>query len=142
MMKKLLGIVVLGLSWPSTVLANIYLYELGLGGAGSGIGGAFILLLIFYGAFFGSKLAKAIIWGWIMFFVTFGYCMTLFSDPELDFTGLAISFLAACAVLAFFTYLAEREKKKEDEELQLRFKSYNKSIVKKKRKKKKTKNKL
>ena len=93
-----------------------------------------IFLLILYGAIFGSKLAKAIIWGWIMFFVTFGYCLSLFSNPELDFTGVAISFAIAGIVLAFFTYLAEREKKKEEVEWQIRHNYFLKKSKKKKRK--------
>ena len=137
-MKKLLAIVVLGLMWFKPVLANIYLYELGLGGVGgSSLGGAIIFLLILYGAIFGSKLAKAIIWGWIMFFVTFGYCLSLFSNPELDFTGVAISFAIAGIVLAFFTYLAEREKKKKEQEWQIRHNYFLKKSKKKKRKRRK-----
>ena len=43
--------------WFKPVLANIYLYELGLGGVGgSSLGGAIIFLLILYGAFFGANL--------------------------------------------------------------------------------------
>ena len=138
-MKRLSGILLVSFFWCSPVLANIYLYELGLGGAGSGIGGVLVFLLILYGAFFGSKLAKAIIWGWIMFFVTLGYCMSLFSNPELDFTGVVISFVAACIVLAFFTYLAEREKKKEEEDWQIRHNYFLKKSKKKKKKRKKIK---
>ena len=138
-MKMRLVIIVLGLLWFKPVFANIYLFELGLGGAGSGIGGVVVFLLILYGAFFGSNLAKAIIWGWIMFFVTLGYCISLFSNPELNFTGLAISFVAACLVLAFFTYLAEREKKREEDEWQKRHNYLVKKFHKKKKKRKKKK---
>ena len=135
---KILAIIVPGLLWCKPVLANIYLYELVIGSTGgSFLGGFIIFLLILYGAFFGSKLAKAIIWGWIMFFVTFGYCLSLFSNPELDFTGVAISFVMAGIVLAFFTYLAEREKKKEEVKLQkIRHNYFLKKSKKKKRKRK------
>ena len=58
-MKKLLAIVVLGLLWFKPVLANIYLYELGLGGVGgSSLGGAIIFLLILYVLFLGANLQK------------------------------------------------------------------------------------
>ena len=139
-MKKILGIVILVLLWCSPVLANIYLYEMGLGAAGgSGIGGIIIFILILYGAFFGSKVAKAVIWGWIMFFVTFGYCLSLFSNPELDFNGVIISFVVAGIVLAFFTYLAEKEKRNEHEEWKARHNYLLKKSKKKKKKRKKIK---
>lgn len=135
-MKKIITLLTFNFFFSTPVLANIYLYELGITSFGGGIGGIIIFLIILYGAIFGSKLAKAIIWGWIMFFVTLGYSMALFSDPELDFQGIVISFLAASLVLAFFTYLAEKEKKKEDDKLSERFKSYNKPIRKRKKRKK------
>ena len=72
-----------------------------------------------------------------MFFVTFGYCLSLFSNPELDFTGVAISFAIACIDLAFFTYLAEREKKKKEQEWQIRHNYFLKKSKKKKRKRRK-----
>ena len=132
-MKKLLGIVFLGLLWCNPVLANIYLLELGLGGAGSGLGGILVFLLILYGAFFGSKLAKAIIWGWVMFFVTFWYVMSLY-QPDLNFIKVMISFFVAFAVLMLFMFIAEREKKKEQEILTARHKYFLKKAKKKRKK--------
>ncbi len=136
-MKKLLGIVVPILFWSNPALANIYLVELGLGGSG-GIGAIFILFIILYGAFFGSKLAKAIIWGWVMFFVTFWYVMSLY-QPDLNFIKVMISFFVAFAVLMLFMFIAEREKKKEQEILTARHKFFLKKVKKKKKKKKKKK---
>ena len=66
----------------------------------------------------------------------FWLLFSLFSNPELDFTGVAISFAIAGIVLAFFTYLAEREKKKE-QEWQIR---HNYFLKKSKRKKEKEEN--
>ena len=135
-MNKLLGFVALGLLLNGNAYANIYLIELGLGGAGTGVGGILVFLLILYGAFFGSKIAKALIWGWVMFFVTFWYVMTLY-QPDLNFIKVMISFLVAFAVLMLFAFIAEREKKKEQEKLVARHKFFLKKAKKKKKKKKK-----
>ena len=73
-MKKLLGIIVLLFFWIDPAFAYNYLLELGLGESSS-FGGLIIILLILYGAFFGTRVVKSVIWGWIMFFVTFGYVL-------------------------------------------------------------------
>ena len=137
-MKKLLAIVVLGLLWSNPVFANIYLFELGLGGAGSGIGGVFVFFLILYGAFFGSKITKAIIWGWVMFFVVLGYGMVLFSPIE-GFMDIVIPFLTAFAVLMLFMFKAEKEKQIEHEEWEARHRYFLKKSKIKKRKRKRKK---
>ena len=137
-MKKLLVIVVLSLFWFNPVFANIYLFELGLGGAGSGIGGVFIFLLILYGAFFGSKITKAIIWGWVMFFVVLGYGMVFFSPIE-GFMEIVIPFLAAFAVLMLFAFKAEKEQQKERDEWEVRHRYFLKKSKTKKRKRKRKK---
>jgi hypothetical protein len=120
-MKKILLIFVLVLFWVNPAFAFNYLFDLGLSGT-SGIGGAILGLLIVYGAFFGTRVVKSVIWGWIMFFVTFGYVLWLF-QPDAGFV-----------VLMFFAFLGEKEKKKEHEEWVQRDK-YLRNKVKKKRKK-------
>ncbi|WP_440928787.1 hypothetical protein [Candidatus Pelagibacter sp.] len=132
-MKKILLILIFILSWSNPVYANIYLIELGLGGSG-GIGAIFILLIILYGAFFGSKIAKAIIWGWVMFFVTFWYVLNLF-QPDLNFTKAMISFGIAFIVLMIFMFIAEKEKQKDEEESKIKHNLILKNLKRKKKKK-------
>ena len=131
-MKKLLVIFVLALLWVNPAFAFNYLFDLGLSGT-SGIGGAILGLLIVYGAFFGTRVVKSVIWGWIMFFVTFGYVLWLF-QPDAGFSEAMIALAAGFVVLMFFAFLGEKEKKKEHEEWVQRDK-YLRNKVKKKRKK-------
>ena len=133
-MKKLLGILVLGLLWCNPAFAYNYLLELGLGGSSS-FGGAIIIFAILYGAFFGNKFTKSIIWGWIMFFATFGYVLWLF-QPDGGFLEAMIALAAGFAVLMFFNALAEKHKDRENIEWLQRDK-YLRNKAKRKRKRKK-----
>ena len=133
-MKKLLGILVLTLFWINPAVAFNYLLDEGLSGPSS-FGGLIIILLILYGAFFGTRVVKSVIWGWIMFFVTFGYVLWLF-QPDGGFLEAMIALAAGFAVLMFFIFLGEKEKKNEHEEWVQRDK-YLGNKAKKKRKKRK-----
>ncbi|MDA9861289.1 hypothetical protein N9C51_02995 [Candidatus Pelagibacter sp.] len=131
-MKKILGIVVLLFFWIDPAFAYNYLLELGLGGSSS-FGGLIIILLILYGAFFGTRVVKSVIWGWIMFFVTFGYVLW-FLQPG-GFLEAMIALGAGLAVLIFFIFLGEN-KKNEFEEGSALWNQINKTKKKKKKKKK------
>ena len=132
-MKKLLGIVVLLFFWIDPAFAYNYLLELGLGGSSS-FGGLIIILLILYGAFFGTRVVKSVIWGWIMFFVTFGYVLW-FLQPG-GFLEAMIALGVGFAVLMFFIFLGEN-KKNEFEEGSALWNQINRTKKKKKKKKKK-----
>ena len=106
MIKKLLGILVFGLLFTNKAFAFNYLFDLGLSGT-SGIGGAILGLLIVYGAFFGTKVYKSVIWGWILFFATFGFVLSLFSDP--GFVEAMIALALGFGVLMFFVLIGQRE---------------------------------
>ena len=112
-MKKLL-IILVALLWCKPAFAFNYLLDLGLGGSSS-FGGLIIILLILFGAFFGSRVVKSVIWGWIMCFVTFGFVLWLF-QPDGGFLEAMIALAAGFAVLMFFIFLGEKEKKNEQEE--------------------------
>ncbi len=132
-MKKMFGIVVLLFFWIDPAFAYNYLLELGLGGSSS-FGGLIIILLILYGAFFGTRVVKSWIWGWIMFFVTFGYVLW-FLQPG-GFLEAMIALGAGLAVLMFFIFLGEN-KKNEFEEGSALWNQINRTKKKKKKKKKK-----
>ena len=106
MIKKLLGILVFGLLFTNKAFAFNYLFDLGLSG-NSGIGGAILGLLIVYGAFFGTKVYKSVIWGWILFFATFGFVFSLFNDP--GFIEAMIALALGFGVLMFFILIGQRE---------------------------------
>ena len=131
-MKKLLAILVLGLLWCNPAFAFNYLLDEGLSGPSS-FGGLIIILLILFGAFFGTRVVKSVIWGWIMCFVTFGFVLWLF-QPDGGFLEAMIALAAGFAVLMFFMFLGEKEKKNEHEGWVQRDK-YLRNKVKKKRKK-------
>jgi len=105
-MKKLLAIIFLSLFFSNKAFAFNYLFDLGLSGT-SGIGGAILGLLIIYGAFFGTKVYKSVIWGWILFFATFGFVLSLFSDP--GFIEAMISLALGFGVLMFFAFIGQKE---------------------------------
>ena len=111
-MKKLLGIIVLLFFWIDPAFAYNYLLELGLGESSS-FGGLIIILLILYGAFFGTRVVKSVIWGWIMFFVTFGYVLW-FLQPG-GFLEAMIALGAGLAVLMVFIFLGENKKNEFEE---------------------------
>ena len=133
-MKKLLAILVLGLLWCNPAFAFNYLLDEGLSGPSS-FGGLIIILLILYGAFFGTRVVKSVIWGWIMFFATFGYVFWLF-QPDGGFLEAMIALAAGFAVLMFFNALAEKHKDRENIEWLQRDK-YLRNKAKRKRKRKK-----
>ena len=124
----------MALLWCKPAFAFNYLLDLGLGGSSS-FGGLIIILLILFGAFFGSRVVKSVIWGWIMFFVTFGYVLWLF-QPDGGFLEAMIALAAGFAVLMFFIFLGEKKEKNEHEESpQFDRHKYLRNKAKKKRKK-------
>lgn len=105
-MSRLLTIIFLSLFFSNKAFAFNYLFDLGLSGT-SGIGGAILGLLIIYGAFFGTKVYKSVIWGWVLFFVTFGFVFSLFEEPS--FVEAMISLALGFGVLMFFIFIGQRE---------------------------------
>ena len=105
-MKKLLGIVVLGLLFYTKVYSYDYGYDIWdnySGGAFSNFGAFIIILLILYNAFFGSTSTKFAIWAWILFFATFGFVLSLFKD--VGFLEAMIALVAGVVVQMFTYYL-------------------------------------